>query len=185
MQEATGSNPVSPTIYPEESMNREEYGNSYQAHFLEQYKLYVEITDRISHRRSLANGFFIASNTLIIGLVTVLKPESVVHPIMSLMAAVLGILLCVVWWIVINSYRQLNSAKFRVIHKMEESLPFPVYDEEWNCVGCGKDAKKYKQLTRMERFVPLLFLLPYLLMIAYSLSKVFRWYSSSPASVAF
>ncbi|MDP8228084.1 MAG: hypothetical protein P9M15_01375 [Candidatus Electryoneaceae bacterium] len=166
-------------------MNREDYGSSYQADFLEQYKLYVEMADRISHRRSLANSFFIASNTLLIGIITVFKPSGNVHPILLLALGFFGIFLCFVWLVTINSYRQLNSGKFKIIHKMEESLPFAMYKEEWDRLGSGKDAKKYRQLTRMERYVPLLFLLPYAIMIAYSLATFFRLYSSSPGSIAF
>ena len=36
-------------------MDREEYGTNYQAHLLEEYKLYVEMADRVSQRRAVAN----------------------------------------------------------------------------------------------------------------------------------
>ena len=39
-------------------MTPEEYGDKYPDHLLEQYKLYVEMTDRVSQRRERSNPFF-------------------------------------------------------------------------------------------------------------------------------
>ena len=41
--------------------------SKYKDHVLEQYKLYVEMADRISARRSTANTFFLTLNTLLVG----------------------------------------------------------------------------------------------------------------------
>ena len=51
----------------------EEYGENYKAHLLEQYKLYVEMADRISARRQTANSFFLSINTAIIALISYLN----------------------------------------------------------------------------------------------------------------
>ena len=40
-------------------MSPEEYGDKYSDHLPEQYKLYVEMTDRVSQRRERSNQFFI------------------------------------------------------------------------------------------------------------------------------
>ena len=39
----------------------------YQNHIIEQYKVYVEMADRISARRNLTNIFFLTLNTTILG----------------------------------------------------------------------------------------------------------------------
>ncbi len=44
----------------------ESYGSKYKDDLFEQYKLYVEMADRVSERRSTANNFFLAANTLLI-----------------------------------------------------------------------------------------------------------------------
>ena len=44
------------------AMNPEKYGEKYKEHLLEQYKLYVEMADRISGRRQTANSFFLSIN---------------------------------------------------------------------------------------------------------------------------
>ena len=49
---------ITPTSY-------EGASEKYQAAILEQYKLYVEMADRISNRRGLTNTFFLTINTAI------------------------------------------------------------------------------------------------------------------------
>ncbi len=41
-------------------ITKDHYGDNYQAHLLEQYKLYVDITDKISARRNQVNSFYIS-----------------------------------------------------------------------------------------------------------------------------
>ncbi len=50
------------------SISKNEYGGSYQDHLLEQYKLYVEMADRISERRANANSFFFTVITALISI---------------------------------------------------------------------------------------------------------------------
>ena len=50
-------------------MNKDDYESEYNAHLLEQYKLYVQMADNISARRQTANSFFLTLNTTIAGLV--------------------------------------------------------------------------------------------------------------------
>jgi hypothetical protein len=50
-------------------ITQEEYGDNFKPHLLEQYKLYVEMADRISGRRQSANSFFLSVNTAIIAAV--------------------------------------------------------------------------------------------------------------------
>lgn len=43
--------------------------DDYQAHLLEQYKLYVGMADKISERRQSANSYFLSLNTALLGFV--------------------------------------------------------------------------------------------------------------------
>ncbi|MGK7953455.1 MAG: hypothetical protein AB4368_32900 [Xenococcaceae cyanobacterium] len=47
----------------------EQYGQKFQAHYLEIYKMYVESANKISDRRQAANSFFLSIDTAIVGLV--------------------------------------------------------------------------------------------------------------------
>lgn len=138
--------------------NKETYGAEHEKHLFEQYKLYVEMADRISARRMLANSFFVGVHTALITAFTVLLKEKVLQPtIIGLSPFIAVILLCFIWWRVVHSYRQLNSGKFKVVHALEQMLPVAPYDAEWTSLGGGKDSKLYLPLTHVENYVPVCF----------------------------
>ena len=137
--------------------------SKYKDHVLEQYKLYVEMADRISARRSTANTFFLTLNTLLVGALSVCAEKF--SSLSVIVLCISAIVLCYVWKSLINSYRQLNTAKFTVIGEFEKKLPSsPYWSAEWSALGEGKDPKKYKQLTSVEKWVPIVFICLYLLL---------------------
>ena len=73
-----------------------------------------------------------------------------------------GLLLAVSWIVVIASYRQLNSGKFKALHELEKQLPYSFYATEWKHLGGGTNWSKYVRLTVVEIFVPLTFCLLFL-----------------------
>lgn len=153
-------------------MKKDEYGEKFNEHLLEQYKLYVEMADRISARRAQVNRFYISLLTGLLALISIVINRNIfvsIQNVVFLAIAILGLILCYLWYINIRSYRQLNTGKFRVIHEMEQKLPFPCYDREWEILGEGKEAKKYLQLTHVEQFVPIVIAAPYLLVFLYSI----------------
>lgn len=133
---------------------------------LEQYKLYVEMADRVSSRRIEANKFYTSILSGILALVSIVSVPLTVQSVVLAAVAVLGIALCVVWLVNIRSYRELNSLKFAVIHEMEAHLPFACYDREWEILRNGKGRRVYVRLTRIEQYVPLLMMIPYLVLLA-------------------
>lgn len=145
-------------------MNREEYGTNYQAHLLEEYKLYVEMADRVSQRRGLANAFFLSLHTglftLAVGLAGFSSDRSEFE-ISGLIAALFGLPLAILWIRIINSYRQLNAAKYTVVRELEKHLPAAPYDRESTLGEGGEDSNKYHQLTKEEVWVPGLFFVAY------------------------
>lgn len=143
----------------------EKYGPEYEKHLIEQYKMYVELMDRVSARRMLANTFFVGVHTALIGAYTVMVKEGVLSKdAVGLMPFAAVLLLCFVWWRIINSYRQLNTGKFNIIHKIEQRLPLALFAEEWRILGGGKDESKYRPLSHVENWVPICFAAMYLLL---------------------
>jgi hypothetical protein len=129
---------------------------------LELYKLAVEMADRISARRALANTFFLTVNT---GLAALLGGEN-----LRWYVAAAGIVFALSWWWLLQSYRKLNSAKFQVINAIEPRLPFQLFSEEWRhlestkapprpwpCRDLWAWLKGYHELGTVERIVPVVF----------------------------
>ncbi len=146
---------------------QQEYGDNYRPHLLEQYKLYVEMADRVSQRRATANTFFLTLNTGLLGFATGLAGFSLnaaQYWAFSWGAAIFGIGFSYVWWRILKSYRQLNTAKYKVVHDLEAKLPVAPYDDEWVKTDRGNNPKLYLQLTVVEARVPKLFMLGYFIL---------------------
>lgn len=124
----------------------------------EQYKLYVETADKISGRRLAANSFYLTINTALaafLGYVT--SKDSLETTLAVFGIPVAGMVLCYVWYRQICSYRDLNKAKFDVIHVMEEHMSFKMFEAEWELLGRGSDKKKYRSFSDTEKLVPWVF----------------------------
>ena len=153
-------------------MKKEEYGEKFHEHLLEQYKLYVEMADRVGTRRAQTNRFYISLLSGLLAVLSIVVGRNIFSDFQAIVFAVvalLGLALCILWNINIRSYRNLNSGKFKIIHYMEQSLPFPCYDKEWEILKEEKEGKTYLQLTRVEQYVPIILAIPYMLLLIYSL----------------
>ena len=142
-----------------------DYGSEYKAHCLEIYKTYVERADAISSRRESANTFFLSVNTVLIGLIGYIDES---EAFAKLAIGLAGIVLGYFWYRLLLSYKGLNTAKFRVVHEIEKTLPLSPYDAEWECLGRGEDSDKYKPFTHIEIWVPRVFIALHLVAIAFT-----------------
>ncbi len=131
--------------------------------FYEQYRLYIEMMDRLSERRNSANTFFLTLNTGVLAVMTgFLSLEGRIVPTNWLVIlAVAGVILGLMWARIVRSYDQLNTGKFKVIHMLETQLPARLYATEWSILGQG-DGRLYKPLSHVERHVPHVFILFYI-----------------------
>jgi hypothetical protein len=155
------SNLWNPGVGPESYV---EPSDKYQAAILDQYKLYVEMADRISARRGLTNTFFLTLNTAIFTVIGVFwKEHTAAAKWLLAFPLVVALGQCVAWYWLVRSYRQLNTAKFMVVGALEARLPAsPYWRAKWKALGEGKDRSKYWPLTHLEQWVPVLFGLSYL-----------------------
>lgn len=142
---------------------------------LDLYKLAVEQVDRISARRASANSYFLTIHTGLAALVGVLAGAAGSDDqdlprfdnITLFATAGIGILLSATWWLLLRSYRDLNSAKFKVITEIEAShLPVRIFEREWEILKADEGLPwwkgRYAELGFVERVVPILFLGVYL-----------------------
>ena len=126
---------------------------------LEIYKLHAELADSVSKQRAATNRFYVLIFSGLAVLFSAFLQRKSGIPIGWLMIGfgLFGMLLALAWYIVIRSYCQLNSGKFQVLLALEEKLAYPFFKHEWKLLGEGKDSKSYRELTRVETFVPIIF----------------------------
>jgi len=168
------------------AVDEKTYGRNYKKHLLAQYKLCVEMADKISSRRSTANNFFLSVNTLLITAIGILSRFGSSFATFSLWWIVItsfaGILFCWTWLVTIRCYRNLNDAKFKTINAIEQKLPVAAFDVEWRCLNPENKTTKYPQLTKVERWVPLIFaFLYFVLMLIGLVAATYSW-PTTPAN---
>ena len=126
---------------------------------LEQYIFYSETADKISDRRTNSNNFFVTLNSTLVTIIglAIGTNQSVVNvqPLLLVVPTV-GLLVSILWRIVIQSYRDINTAKFTVLHEIEDRLPLRLYSYEWHIAKQG-DGTKYRPTSHVEMWIPILF----------------------------
>jgi hypothetical protein len=142
---------------------------------LEQYKLAVEMADRISSRRGTANVFYFTVSSALLG-----TTESFGLTI----ASVAGLALSCAWWLQLRSYRTLASAKWKVITDLETHLPTQPFAAEWALLkiepverialkGRWRESvlqplARYPELSLVEQVVPCVYLVLFIISIIWA-----------------
>lgn len=150
------------------NVSSDNYGSKeqYFNHILEQYKMAVEMADRVSARRNLTNTFFLTLHTLLITTIGFVyeKGPKTTDSWLNVFLLIPLLSLCYSWWRMIRSYRQLNTAKYEVIGEYESRLPSsPYWCAEWKLLGEGKNKKIFRTLTDIENWVPIIFCFIYII----------------------
>jgi hypothetical protein len=143
----------------------------------DQYKVAIEMADRVSARRGTANGFYFT-----IGSALLAASESLGLAI----ASVAGLVLTAAWWLQLRSYRNLNAAKWAVIGKLEEHLPAKPFSDEWAILKTDaierqtvkfpwlakalKPLARYAELSVVEQVVPALFFVLFAVSLGHALT---------------
>ncbi|MER6441260.1 hypothetical protein ABT275_33485 [Streptomyces sp. NPDC001185] len=140
----------------------------HRAEIFDIYKVAVEMADRVSARRGTANAFFLSVQSALITLLGLNMPARSQFPWWgSLAVAIAGVTLSAAWWLQLRSYRDLNSAKFKVINSIEQRLPIQLFADEWQALRGGPQPRwrhRYADLGASERLVPLLFVIAHLIL---------------------
>jgi hypothetical protein len=119
------------------------------------------MANEISKRRHQTNTFYISLSSSLITLFSLITVK--ILPINSkliLIIPFLGIIICLIWFTHLKSYKKLNWAKFKIINDIEKDLPYQGFTEEWDLLNKAN----YKRLTDIERYVPLILIIPYLIL---------------------
>ena len=151
------------------AVSEEEYGPEYRAHLMDQYKLYVQMSNHVSERRVDANKYLLTVNAFLItlyGLST--SSTSIEKGVWLYVVPLAGIAVCLTWLATIKSHRDLNTAKFKVIHELEQGLPAALYDREWALAEEGKGSA-YKPISHIEGVIPWVFAALYALLALFAL----------------
>jgi len=132
---------------------------------LAQWQTCVEMANSVSQRRDTMNNIFVTLNLAIIAAV------SINWDIKSLFILAAGIVVCVIWLLFIRNYKLLNAEKFNVINEIEKKLPVKPFNDEWKKLERNK---KYKDSTKLEKTLPIMFIVLYVIAIITIVAIKFR-----------
>lgn len=144
----------------------ESYGESFKSDLLEQYKLYVQSAENNSTRRVASSRYLLTVNAALVaayGLQSLLTERA----LLAIPISLAGIVLSLLSYGIIKSFRDLNTAKFEIIHELEERLPAALYAYEWQLLEEGR-GKAYWPTTHVEKWMPFVFLALHVLALAMS-----------------
>jgi hypothetical protein len=135
---------------------------TFQHLLLEQYKIAVEMADRLNARRSAINIFFLTLHAIIMGIVGLsLTHSPTIQQIGLLLIPLLGLLiLCYAWWRLAQWYRHQVDAKAQVIAQIESRLPF-------NASRIVESKMTKNPLSRLEIYLPYMFAILYFFAFMY------------------
>ena len=139
-----------------------------QKELLELYKFHTELADKLSERRESVNRRYAG---LLAG-VSVLAASIFrfgvgdITPWAIVIIGILGYSLSLSWIFVIRSYRQLNTAKFKILCEMEENLPCRFFQKEKEILN---KTPGYRGLIFAETVPPFIFILLFTVVMHYGI----------------
>ena len=145
------------------------YGESFQAHLLEQYKLYVESSQKVTDRRITTGNYLLTVNSFLLTVFGVAASQHL-GGLWLAIVPVAGLLVSFTWYSLVVFYRNLGASKYKVVHQLESFLPVAPFRYEWRTAHDEK-ARRHTGVTHLERVVPLAFAAIYLVLLGYSLSR--------------
>ncbi len=126
---------------------------------MEQYKIMVGSTEKVTNQRQKANAFFLTIVTTLISISVLIGKAfefSFIAMIFFISLTILNLIIIDFWGKMINSYRKLNKGKFVLIFELEQKLKANLFEREWEILT-NKDNINYQPNTETELKVIRLF----------------------------
>jgi len=164
--------PQEPCLDSVFSVRREDYGPEYTEHLLQQYHRYIESVWYIGDTKQKVNSYFLTMNTVLLAALGVsfanvnfisgafnAEPWRVAVPF-------IGVVISIIWWGIIYSYRQRTKMKLHIIKCIEERMPLAPYTVESEMIHGRYPGISYA-FFRMSLTVPWVFVALYLLLMIF------------------
>jgi len=128
----------------------------------EEYKFFADMTDRLSERRQHIHTIFEAILTALLGLAAFIAGNEGMaaggQNSYLMVTSGLGIIICLIWWNLINNYKKLIKFRFKVLVEMEATFTNSVrmYTRE-NEFFSEEHPDEPFRFSITEQFMPIVF----------------------------
>ena len=123
----------------------------------QEYKLYAEQKEKFIDRNFATNKFYMVA--LVVAILALIYTNDVVFMgklTATLLFSVIGMAVCTLWWMNIDSYNTLIKVKFsNVLEKLEEKLPVKPFQEEYKGIEEFKN-KKVFMFSDIQKLISIL-----------------------------
>jgi hypothetical protein len=140
---------------------------------IEQYKSYLQDVGNIGVRHENSRSFYLSIVSALFVFLSMAGKDGllkVVEGPVRLLVGVVGIVLCLVWFTHMQSFRAIYLAKFNVLREMEaKGNLFLIFDEEWDFL---KKDLRYRGLTIIDSVIPLLFAALFIALLYFKVQPV-------------
>ena len=179
----------------DENQDQLEQSNENQEQLIEIYKLQSQLASSISNRRITIHKFYLL---LMSGLALILPtffklPAEIQSQVsvgfLMIGVSLLGIPLCVTWFILINTNLRMLMLKYETLKRLEDKLEYQFFKEEWKLLENYGKGKTYWEISYIEIFIPIFFFFLFTLLlnagqINYSGNFFFSWLTYCPTLIA-
>ena len=128
---------------------------------MQQYKLYTEQKESFIKRSFSVNRFYMVLVIVLLLLVNLTKNVAFVYSLsLPFIFSIIGIGICILWWMNMDSYNFLIKIKFaKVIEELEKQLPVNPYTMEHNAINELRENKKGFLFSDMQKlFATIMFI---------------------------
>ncbi|MGN1125471.1 MAG: hypothetical protein ACI4SM_04725 [Candidatus Gastranaerophilaceae bacterium] len=139
-----------------------------------QYKLYAEQKERFIDRSFTTNKFYTIL-VLVLVVANFLTANILIAKVAApLILSVIGVVICWLWWLNMDSYNCLIKIKFsKVIEELEKKLPVQPYNMEYRAISDYRKNKKVFLFSDMQKIFAILMLLIFLITFLYEVIPFF------------
>ncbi|HID41869.1 MAG TPA: hypothetical protein EYP33_06930 [Pyrodictium sp.] len=131
---------------------------------LELYKLYVQTAEETSKKRLQTNHFYILINSFLVSTFIAFSNYFKDADLSLSPLSIAGVVVSILWYFHLDSYRKLNKVKYSIIIDIEKSLKYFLFLKEWKLL---KEHYNYKELTKIEKILPVVFIIIYCFYLLY------------------
>jgi len=120
---------------------------------MQQYKLYSEQKDAFIQRSFGVNRFYMCTVIILLLLVNLSKNVIFVYAVsLPFIFSIVGLGICALWWMNMDSYNLLIKIKFsKVLEEIEKQLPVQPYTMEHNAIKEYRENKKEFLFSDMQK----------------------------------
>lgn len=107
---------------------------------LEKYKLFIESTEKNSDRRINQNNIYLTINLAFLSYICTQNLDLK----NSIVVLIIGLTICLIWFLAIINYSKRNKVKFDIINESEYGN---LYKEEWKRIEILTPLTTYEKIT--------------------------------------